>query len=142
PAAWARFNKQLGDARADALTYQRRILSTLLMPAVQKVGEATLRDQALLATAEAALAAERFRLANKRWPKTLAELTPALLPVEPLDPYTGKPLLYVRRNGEVVIYSVGKDLADGGGENLRFPNRPNWDVGVRLYDPEKRRLPF
>lgn len=46
--------------------------------------------------ATAALAIERYRLANQwRIPKTLQELIPNYLSAHPFDPYTGKPLTYI-----------------------------------------------
>jgi hypothetical protein len=108
---------------------------------MNKVGQAVLRNQAHLVCAETALAVERFRLAHKHWPRTLTELCPALLPSVPLDPYTGAPLRYARRDDGVAIYSVGPDLEDDGGEILRYRPQGNYDIGFRLYDVDKRNLP-
>ena len=60
----------------------------------------------------AALAAERFRLAHKRWPKDLQELCPAYLEEVPIDPFDGKPLKLAHRDDGIVIYSVDKDGKD------------------------------
>src|SRR5207249_2440825 len=116
------------------------ILSTLLLPHIGKAAEAVLRDQAHRACAEAALAAERFRLAQRRWPGSLEELRPAFLARVPLDPYTGASLRYARRDDGVVVYSVGQDLQDDGGEVLRFRSEGNYDIGLRLFDPDRRNL--
>jgi hypothetical protein len=94
------------------------------------------------------LAAERFRIANKRWPNNLAELVPRYLAQVEEDPYTLKPLLFNRVNNGIVIYSVGEDLEDDGGDVLgvdserfttgyRKSNRPA-DIGFRLWDVDKR----
>jgi hypothetical protein len=84
------------------------------------------------------LAAERFRLANRRWPRSLDELCPAFLPSVPTDPYTGDPLLYAEREDGVVIYSVGKDGLDNDAAELGLTGKPGTDLGVRLWNPEWR----
>jgi hypothetical protein len=132
---------ELKAARGTPVLQQRQILSLLLAPAVRKTVEATLRDQAQFASAETALAVERFRLAHGRWPQSLAELCPALLKAVPLDPFTGEPLRFARHDDGVAVYAVGPDLADDGGKILRFRPQGNYDVGFRLYDPDKRNLP-
>lgn len=43
-------------------------------------------------------------------------MTPALLREVPLDQFTGKPLLYKVVDGRPVVYSVGADLDDDGGQ--------------------------
>jgi hypothetical protein len=99
--------------------------------------------RARLACAVTALAAERFRLADKakRWPKTLDELCPAFLPAVPLDPYTGKPLLLGRHAEGIVVYSVGEDGRDDGGDVGPVAAGKPADVGLRLFDADKRGLP-
>jgi hypothetical protein len=63
-----------------------------------------------LHTTIAALAAERFRLRNNRWPKSLDELVKAgLLKEIPIDLMDGKPLRFRRTIDGLVIYSVGAD---------------------------------
>ena len=66
---------------------------------------------------------------------------PAWLEVPRPDPYTGEPLKYAVRDGCVVIYSVGPDGEDDGGEVLRFRGGEKYDLGVFLHDPARRGLP-
>jgi hypothetical protein len=133
----------MSTALAESQGQKRKIISTMLMPAVKRVGEAALRDQAMLACAITALAAERFRLAHKRWPKALDELCPTYLASVPRDPYDGHQLRFAHRDDGLVIYSVGQDGQDDGGEVLAFPEGlgGNWDPGLRLWPPEQRGLP-
>jgi hypothetical protein len=135
------FYEEFEPIRATARTQKRQLLAAIFVPAVQRFDQAVKREQAQLACAETALAVERYRLAQKRWPDSLAKLSPALLPSVPLDPYTGAPLRYARKPEGVVIYSVGPDLVDDGGEILRHRPQGNYDIGFRLYDPGKRNLP-
>jgi hypothetical protein len=91
--------------------------------------------------AVAALAAERFRLANNRWPESLEELTPKYLKAVPIDPFSGQPLRFVRKDEALIVYSVGeKQRSDGGtvGPDGSV-HRPDW--GFVLHDVSRRRQP-
>jgi hypothetical protein len=100
------------------------------------------RVKALLRSEIAALAAERYRRLHREWPQSLVQLTPDLLSAVPTDPFTGDPLLYRRLPDGVVIYSVGKDGEDNGGNvDSGKTNEPGTDIGIRLWDVAKRRQP-
>jgi hypothetical protein len=113
-----------------------------LMIDVTKVASYDRRSQALVSSAAAALATERFRREAGRWPHSLTELVPTYLTVAPTDPFDGQPLRYRRWADGLVIYSIGANGIDDGGqvspttEPLGSP-----DVGVRLWDVAKRRQP-
>ncbi|MFN0066118.1 MAG: hypothetical protein ACKVYV_00635, partial [Limisphaerales bacterium] len=63
----------------------------------------------------AAIAAARFRLAKGEWPGNLEDLVPDFLPAVPRDPMDGENLrLRPTRQGPM-IYSVGRDGQDQGG---------------------------
>jgi hypothetical protein len=100
------------------------------------------QQHALLRSAVAALAAERFRRQHGHWPDNLNALVPALLLDVPPDPQDGMPLRYRRLPTGVVIYSIGPDAVDNGG-NLDRVGRAmgGWDVGVQLWDVPSRRQP-
>jgi hypothetical protein len=74
------------------------------------------REAARIRAAVVALAAVRFRQEAGRRPKTLEELVPAQLEKLPTDPFTGRSLHMQEKAGGLVVYSVGIDGADGGGE--------------------------
>jgi hypothetical protein len=70
-----------------------------------------------------AIALERFRLQNGKYPQTLDELVPRFLKVPPIDFMDGQPLRYRRTNdGHFILYSVGLDCHDDGGI-MRMPNQ-------------------
>ena len=48
-------------------------------------------------------------------PENLDALVPDFLPAVPEDPFSGKPLRYLRRGGNWKLWSVGSDLKDDGG---------------------------
>jgi hypothetical protein len=140
PAEWATYEKEVKAFVAESRRSFRNMVTVMILPAVAKVSEAGRRDEALLACTQAALAAERFRLANTRWPATLDELRPEHLKEVPTDPFTGKPLLLARTEDGAVIYSVGQDGKDDGGESLSLAKKAGTDLGVRLWNPERRGL--
>jgi len=77
--------------------------------------ERAARETARVRAAVAGVAAARFRLAEGRWPATLEELAPNWIAAVPIDPCTGKPLLFRVEGDGVVLYSVGVDGKDDGG---------------------------
>jgi len=120
-------------------------LIAYLILSVDRIGNSQGRALAEERCAIVALAAERFRRANGKWPKTLSALMPEYVSKVPADPFTGKPMLYGRRADGMVIYSVGVDGLDNGGKLDRKnpnPNAAGIDVGLQLWNVDKRRQPF
>ncbi len=114
-----------------------------LMPALEKVGSAHLRTQAQLRCAATGLAVERYRLKHGHWPASLADLVDDdLLRRLPKDPFDGQTLRY-RTDGEgVIVYSIGPDRTDDGGNRATLnTHKPGTDLGFRLWDVDKRRQP-
>ncbi len=116
------------------------VMARALIPAMTKAARAVLRYQAACLTAETAIAVERFRLAHHRWPQPLQEIVPNYLEKLPDDPFGDGPLLYRRTKEGVVIYSVGPNEKDDGGDVQARGGQPP-DIGFRLYDPEHRGKP-
>jgi hypothetical protein len=93
-------------------------------------------------TAIAAVAAERYRLVNGHWPKTLDELIPRWLKSVPGDPCGHGSLRLLRLADGIFVNSVGMDGRDDGGKydhNDMFGQGA--DAGFRLWDPGGRRQP-
>jgi ABC-type transport system involved in multi-copper enzyme maturation permease subunit len=105
--------------------------------------------RAELRCAIALAAIERYRLAHGRWPESLQTLVPAQLSSVAIDPYDGAPLRYRILHDGVVVYSVGPDGIDNGGNlperdinpSSARPARSGTDIGFRLWDPAHRRQP-
>ncbi len=91
------------------------ILSGMLLPALSRLTVREADGLARLRVAQAALAIERFRLANGRLPKELNELIPGFLSVVPIDPFDGAQLRYKLRPKSYVVYSIGPDGRDDDG---------------------------
>lgn len=70
-----------------------------------------------------AIALERYRGRHGSYPQTLQALVPEFLKQPPLDFMDGQPLRYhVTADSHIVLFSVGQDCADNGGE-MRQPRR-------------------
>jgi hypothetical protein len=57
-----------------------------------------------------------YQKANGRLPDSLDALCPGILPSVPIDPFSGKPMRYAKAAGSWIIWSVGPENVDNGGE--------------------------
>jgi hypothetical protein len=143
-AAQLPLDEQLERFRAlEEAKKQKGIFAMSLAPSMEKCCMAHLRSQAGIGALQAALACERFRIAQGRWPEALAELVQArLLDAVPTDPYANQPLRFSRTKEGLVIYGLGEDLEDNGGNIDREKTlQRGMDYGIRLWDPARRRQP-
>jgi hypothetical protein len=142
--AWYQWINEFRATTSDTFSERRLILSKLMFPAVQKCAYALLQNKAKLSCILVALAAERFRLAQKRWPKNLQELCPAYLKEVPVNPSDGKPLMYRLRKDGILICSVDIGGYDDDEEDVPKhtvdEDKPK-GLGVRVWNPDHRRLP-
>lgn len=80
------------------------------------------------AATAAALAVERYRRANAgQLPASLDALVPAFLDRVPADPFDDAPIRFARRDDGYVIYAIGRDGKDDGGDIA--PGPPPWSGG-------------
>jgi len=107
-------------AELDALTMWTPF-SAMLLPSLSRAGDVVTNAEARQATAHVALASQRYRLAHGDYPEKLEDLVATFLPELPVDPFTGKPLLYVNDGSRVLVYSVGENLTDDGGDGEYNP---------------------
>jgi hypothetical protein len=128
--------------RRSPLTRFRYAPIILMLPALNRVqwraeGYLGRRDGVL-----AGIALEIHRRRHGRYPDTLDQLTPALLPRVPVDRVSGDPVRYSRdAGGRPLVYSVGMDKDDDGGRPMRtrggavnLPPRPPQDPKRELPD--------
>jgi hypothetical protein len=108
--------------------------------ALARYVEDALENQTRLRCVLPALAVERYRLKYHRWPDSLSAVVPEFLPELPTDPFDGKPLRYRRDSEGIIVYSVGPDRTDDGGDRQKFNSvGPGRDIGFRLSDVDRRR---
>jgi hypothetical protein len=129
-------------AQIDARTTGMTPYARLLLPALGKVEGASLRIEAQMRCGLTGVAVERYRRKHGRWPGRLADLKGEFLREVPLDPFDGKPLRYRKDDQGVLVYSVGKDRQDDGGDRATLNTfKDGTDIGFRLWDVDKRRQP-
>lgn len=105
---------------------------------------------------EAAIACERFRIKNGHWPERWEDIVPSFLEKTPLNAKTHQSLIMKRLTNGFVVYGLGNDGTDHGGDVLigltlegsasfdedGFIHRHSAeDIGFRLFDPAARRQP-
>lgn len=81
------------------------------------------RMQAKLRVARTAFALLRHKAAFGNYPDTLAGLDAQFLDETLLDPYTGQPLVYRPESGGFVLYSLGENRTDDGGQESKDPDK-------------------
>lgn len=123
--AWERaktpsiFGREIEAMHASSVDRLRFLPIVLLMPALDRMiesGDLIVQQRDATLTA---IALELYRRLHGRWPDSLEALVPSLLPSLPLDQYTGQPLRYLLRDGGPILYSIGSDGIDHGGEPPR-----------------------
>ena len=66
--------------------------------------------------------------AQEGWlPESLQQLVERLLQSVPLDPYSGKPLIYRINGDDFTLYSVGEDFVDNGGVPCEWNDQSGGD---------------
>lgn len=130
-------------AKEDLLKNDQLIMAKLLFPALIKAARSEQRPDARLHCAVAALAAERFRLQNKRWPESLEELVKhKMLKEVPVDLYDGRPLRFRSVKDGIVIYSVmTKEYRGDALDDLVTFDPEQFRIEFRLWNPNQRRQP-
>ncbi|MFO1476775.1 MAG: hypothetical protein U1F98_09000 [Verrucomicrobiota bacterium] len=73
-------------------------------------------EEAARLTVVTVLALQRYHLRHGSYPGDLNALVPDLLPAVPRDPVDGKPLRYQLVGKSFLLYSVGEDGVDNGGD--------------------------
>jgi hypothetical protein len=112
----------------------RSFVARQLLPTSVHIDKAIHRQHARQATIEIVLAAQAYRRDHGEFPKSLQELVLGYLtsvPTDPCDPLGG-PVKYRREEPlKAVVWSVGNDGSDGGGD-VDNSNREPTDVGFLL----------
>jgi len=95
------------------------------------------QSAALIRSARVALAVDSYRTEHSRLPDALSDL-PTVTGGGFADPFTGRPLVYRRREDGFSVYSLGENGKDDGGAVIPRPRvsgeamRPSADVGITV----------
>lgn len=125
----ADINAEFQELVSSGLNSYGHIMTALLTPAIEATTDAGARAAAHRKIVDVALAVQRYQFKHGRAPDQLEGLIPEYLPQIPVDPYDGKTLRYLAQDTEVVIYSIGRDNQDDGGQS---DNSMEPDIVVRL----------
>lgn len=100
----------------------------LSWPIYETAGEQALEGHAKLLMTGLACALERYRISRGAYPETLDLLVPDFVASIPHDPCDGKPLRYRLEPNSYLLYSVGIDRKDDGGNlsTVEFVADPDW----------------
>ena len=94
----------------------RYFLEGILMPDFSKFMHLWKLDQARRDACAAAIAAELYHRANKKWPESAADLAPLCDGKTPQDPWNGKPIMMETDTNGFRMWSVGKNGVDDHGD--------------------------
>jgi hypothetical protein len=115
-------NQRLAAVTQGRFSRFRYVRTMLLVPALDAAAAAAARGDADSEGARTAIAIEQYRRQHGRWPDRLEQLVPDFLPQLPLDPYDGRTLRYVVQEDRYLLYSVGRDGVDNGGQGEYEPD--------------------
>ena len=106
------------------------IITKILAPSMAKPFYQSTNVQALQICLSAAAGATRYRLEHGSYPESLEQLAPG---TPFLDPFDGKPIRVKRSDPDtLILYSIGDDLKDDGGDFAPRPGKRSADVGVTI----------
>ncbi|HEX7448558.1 MAG TPA: hypothetical protein VF306_13490 [Pirellulales bacterium] len=104
------------DSTTETPAGPRYVLVSLLGPTAKNAYFRAQSAEQLRDAGLTVIALARYHLQHHRWPDELNALVPQFLPDIPPDRFTGEPLKYRIADGTPVLYSVGADRDDDGGQ--------------------------
>ncbi|MBU4199587.1 MAG: hypothetical protein KKE37_05300 [Verrucomicrobia bacterium] len=88
----------------------------LLSPSYEKVRERVAVHQAEVEVCRVGLALKLFKQKSGAYPDVPDKLAPEFMESVPVDPFTGKPLVYRKAGDGFLLYSLGPNLKDDSGK--------------------------
>jgi hypothetical protein len=73
--------------------------------------------EATILASRTGLACRLYKNRTGQYPENLEALVPGILKDVPVDPFTGKPLIYRREGEGFIVYSLGSNERDDGGRS-------------------------
>jgi len=111
----------------------RGLVVRMVVPALHRISQSPARADASRRLLPLAVAVAKYRHAKGKYPAQLDELVPKFLPYVPTDPYTGEPMKLAVKDAGVIVYSVGPDLKDDGGQEIKSKQPPlEGDVAIHI----------
>jgi RNA polymerase sigma-70 factor (ECF subfamily) len=94
-------------------------ITSLLVPHGPRLRQSKAEHETGVTLAVVGYQLKRHKKEHGAYPESLAALTPEFMAEVPLDEFDGKPLRYRREGEGFILYSVGTNLVDDGGEDSR-----------------------
>jgi len=141
------FQKTPGQIRAEGIDtgketmeiIEGNILLEILAPALARMNEIANRNKPEVYATVTILALLRYEKDNGSYPNDLQQLiTAGYLRQLPMDSFSDKPLVYRKTDDDFILYSVGPNFTDEGGEYSRDSKGriKNWlDNGDAVFWP-------
>jgi hypothetical protein len=107
------------------------LLAHAWMPPLSGNGEMAAEANAQYRLSLLAVAMLKYRFAEGNFPDKLEQLVPEYMLMLPIDPFTGKHLKMTKSDTQTIIYSVGPDLKDNGGQPWAVETT---DISAKLGD--------
>ncbi len=107
------------------------ILTRMLIPNFNELVKRKAEHDAAVNISRVGLALKLFKQKNGAYPDTLEKLAPEFLANIPVDPCTGKALIYRKADAGFILYSLGKDQQDDNGKPKPTGKK---DTGKEPYD--------
>ncbi len=145
PKLWAAWEAKMARIKQDQFGRFTAVLPLLLVPAASAASTAFIQSQCELGATAILIAAERHRRKTGKWPASIAAIDRDILPIAPIDAFSGQPFRMEYHDGKLVIYSIG---ANGKDEHGAFDQRRSmfsgpddlgaaaWDVSLRRRQPD------
>lgn len=147
---WEAWNATIAKVGRNRYARPGAIMPLAFAPATSISDWSLSRGQTEMRATAILLAAERHRLKAGKWPASVEEIDKEILPEPPADQFTGAPFRMEYRDGELLVYSLGPNQEDDGGEFDRRAWRDGgpddvggslWDVGLRQQPPADPEMP-
>ena len=123
----------------ESLPNYRFFLIQIFMPATARVSEIAYRGKMGHEATKTIVAVLRWRLQKNQYPESLSELVAVgFLDELPMDSFSDKPLVYKKTADDFILYSVGPNFIDDGGQygKDRSGNIRKWsDNGNAVFWP-------
>jgi hypothetical protein len=120
------------------------VMTRIIIPSFSRCAVLWVRSTGQNRSLQAAIAAERHRIATSRWPDSLQELVPRYLDAVPLDPIDGKQIRYAKIPEGIKTWTICDDVnnQDNGGDVRRIephtPGKKPMDYGWVILNPDLR----
>ena len=110
------------------------ILMRILFPVDERASTTFYKASAQIACAQTGLALCAYKDRFGSYPQSLKELQTKLGWKLTKDPFSGQGLIYKRKGNGYIVYSVGQDLADNNGADLKFgrDNKQYGDIAWKI----------